>query len=56
MPAQIDQLQWMAEHHPEETAYLRLDTGDFLTFSQWEARANRLARGLHRLGAAVSGG
>ena len=42
----------MAEHHPEETAYLRLDTGDSLSFAEWEGDANRLARGLHHIGTA----
>jgi acyl-CoA synthetase (AMP-forming)/AMP-acid ligase II len=40
----------MAEHHPDELAYVRLDTGETLTFAEWERRANRLARGLQDLG------
>jgi acyl-CoA synthetase (AMP-forming)/AMP-acid ligase II len=50
VPPQIEQLRWMAEHHPEELAYVRLDTDDTLTFAEWEHRANRLARGLQGLG------
>jgi acyl-CoA synthetase (AMP-forming)/AMP-acid ligase II len=36
----------MAEHFPDEVGYRNLDTGDHVTFLEWEERSNRLARGL----------
>ena len=33
----------MAVHHPDAPAFVRLDTGESLSFAEWEARANRLA-------------
>lgn len=53
MALQVSQLAWMAEHHPDELAYLRVDTGDRLSFTEWESRANRLARGLQRCGVRI---
>jgi acyl-CoA synthetase (AMP-forming)/AMP-acid ligase II len=41
----VDQLRLMAEAFPDETAYSQLDDGA-LTFAEWEAESNRLARGL----------
>ena len=38
-------LRWMAESFGSETAYSIVD-GGFLTFDEWDAGANRLARGL----------
>ena len=46
MAAQVDQLRWMARHYGDETAYTRVDTGDSLTFRQWDAGSDGLARGL----------
>jgi acyl-CoA synthetase (AMP-forming)/AMP-acid ligase II len=40
----------MAEHHADAPAFVRLDTGESLSFAEWEDRANRLARGLRSLG------
>ncbi len=36
----------MAGHVPAEIGYKNLDTGEVLTFIDWEERSNRLARGL----------
>lgn len=36
----------MAQHHPHELAYRDLDVGAGITFADWEAQSNRLARGL----------
>ncbi len=47
---QVQQLAWMAEHYPDQAAYVRLDTGESLSFAQWDAAANRLARGFVGLG------
>ena len=41
-----DQLRLMAEHFPAEVGYKNLDTGECLTFLEWEERSNRLGRGL----------
>lgn len=41
-----DQLRLMAEHHPDEVAFLDVTSGTELTFEQWETRSNRLARWL----------
>ncbi len=46
MPAQVDQLRWMACHNGGQTAYTRVDTGDSLTFRQWDDRSDGLARSL----------
>jgi len=47
---QEDQLRYMARTHPDAAAYRNLDAGAHLTFSEWEAASNRLARGLTGLG------
>jgi len=46
MALQVDQLRHMAEHHPEEVAYVDLARGQEWTFREWEETSNRLARGL----------
>ncbi|HWF21787.1 MAG TPA: AMP-binding protein, partial [Acidimicrobiales bacterium] len=43
--AQVAQLASMAELYPDEVGYRVVD-GGHLTFGQWEAQSNRLARGL----------
>jgi acyl-CoA synthetase (AMP-forming)/AMP-acid ligase II len=47
----VDQLRTMAGAHPDAIAYVDLDTGDTITFAEWEQQSNRLARGLVALGA-----
>lgn len=42
----VDQLRTMARCYPEEDAYVDLDGQRALTFSAWDERSNRLARGL----------
>jgi long-chain acyl-CoA synthetase len=42
---QVAQLAIMAELHPDAVGY-RVVGGEHVTFGQWEAQANRLARGL----------
>ena len=49
---QVDQLRFMAAHHPDEDAYVDLVAGAGLTFAAWDARSNRLARGLTARGIA----
>jgi acyl-CoA synthetase (AMP-forming)/AMP-acid ligase II len=44
-PAQVAQLASMAELFPDEVGYRMVD-GGHLTFGDWEAQANRFARGL----------
>ncbi|MGI9578433.1 MAG: AMP-binding protein, partial [Microthrixaceae bacterium] len=60
MSLQVEQLAWYAEHRPDEIAYRRLETGSGgagnndaaeLNFGDWNAAANRLARGLVAMGA-----
>lgn len=46
MSLQVEQLAWCAEHRAAEVAYRRVDTGAELTFLEWNAGSNRLARGL----------
>ncbi len=51
-------LPWDNPYDPESTfdydgdgvAYRRVDTGEEITFAQWDAAANRLARGLQSIG------
>jgi acyl-CoA synthetase (AMP-forming)/AMP-acid ligase II len=45
-----DQLRTMAEHFPDEVGYKDLARDESLTFRAWEARSNRLARGLRAAG------
>ncbi|HEU5300953.1 MAG TPA: AMP-binding protein [Acidimicrobiia bacterium] len=47
---QEDQLRFMARTIPDELAYRNLDAGTSLTFAEWDAESNRLARGLIGLG------
>jgi long-chain acyl-CoA synthetase len=47
---QVDQLRFMARTYGDEVAYRDLGAGTQITFSEWEGRANRLARGLIGLG------
>ena len=42
----IDQLSYMATTYPDQPAYVDLSSGDSLSFSEWEAESNRLARKL----------
>ena len=49
---QVDQLRFMAARHPDEDAYVDLVAGEGLTFAEWDARSNRLARGLAARGIA----
>jgi acyl-CoA synthetase (AMP-forming)/AMP-acid ligase II len=49
---QEDQLRFMARTHPGALAYRDLDAGTALSFAEWEALSNRLARGLVSLGVA----
>src|SRR5258708_15708808 len=41
-----DQLRLMADAYPDKVAYGNVDSGDRVTFAEWEAESNRLARGL----------
>lgn len=41
-----DQLRVMADHHPDEVAFIDVSAGTELTFRQWEERSNQLARWL----------
>ncbi len=49
-----DQLRYLVEDHPDEVAYRVVTaddlTGRSMTFREWDAAANRLARGLMALG------
>jgi acyl-CoA synthetase (AMP-forming)/AMP-acid ligase II len=47
---QEDQLRYFARAIPDELAYRNLDAGTSLTFAEWDAASNRLARGLVALG------
>jgi acyl-CoA synthetase (AMP-forming)/AMP-acid ligase II len=47
---QEDQLRFLARTVPDEVAYRNLDAGTSLTFAEWDAASNRLARGLVSLG------
>jgi acyl-CoA synthetase (AMP-forming)/AMP-acid ligase II len=43
---QVDQLRFMAGQHGDEVAYRDLDAETAITFAEWDAESNRLARGL----------
>ena len=43
----------MAGAHPDATAWVNLADGSELTFGEWDAQSNRLARGLGRRGLAA---
>jgi acyl-CoA synthetase (AMP-forming)/AMP-acid ligase II len=47
---QEDQLRFLARTLPDEVAYRNLDAGTSLTFGEWDAASNRLARGLVAIG------
>ena len=47
---QVDQLRYMARAFGDTVAYRDLGAGTAITFSEWDARSNRLARGLARSG------
>src|SRR5512140_2593746 len=49
---QVDQLRYMAREHGPAVAYRNLDAGTSITFAEWDAESNRLARGLVELGVA----
>ena len=42
----VDQLRFMARRDGDEVAYRDLGSGGALTFGEWDARSNALARGL----------
>ena len=43
---QVDQLRFMAREHGADIAYRDLDAGTAITFTEWDARSNQLARAL----------
>src|SRR4051812_15341027 len=45
-PLLVDQLRFMAQQHAHEVAYRDLDADASLTFAQWDAQANQVARWL----------
>ncbi len=49
---QVDQLRFMAREHPSATAYRDLDAQTSITFSEWDAASNQMARGLINAGIA----
>jgi acyl-CoA synthetase (AMP-forming)/AMP-acid ligase II len=51
-PLLVDQLRFMADAFPGETAYRDLDAAAALTFAQWDARSNQVARWLAERGVA----
>ena len=52
MALQVDQLRWAARHQPDEVAYIDLVADSELTFAEWDARSNALARGMVAAGVA----
>ena len=42
----IDQLALMADNFPDESGYLDVDSGRAVTFAEWDAESDRLARAL----------
>src|SRR6188768_4337419 len=50
MARQEEQLRWWAAHAPDEVAYVDLMGDASMTFAEWDAQANRLARGLRATG------
>jgi acyl-CoA synthetase (AMP-forming)/AMP-acid ligase II len=48
----VDQLRFMAARHGDDVAYTDLLTGDRVTFTEWDERSNRVARGLVERGIA----
>ena len=49
---QVDQLRFMARQRPGAAAYRNLDADTAITFGEWDAASNALARGLVALGVA----
>ncbi|HZP29461.1 MAG TPA: class I adenylate-forming enzyme family protein, partial [Acidimicrobiia bacterium] len=47
---QVDQLRYMARNYGAEIAYRNLDAATSITFAEWDAESNRMARGLSALG------
>jgi acyl-CoA synthetase (AMP-forming)/AMP-acid ligase II len=47
---QVDQLRFMAREYPDAVAYRNLDAATSITFTEWDADSNALARGLVELG------
>ena len=45
-PLLVDQLRFMAQHHPDEAGYVDLDAKTTLTFREWDERSNQAARWL----------
>jgi acyl-CoA synthetase (AMP-forming)/AMP-acid ligase II len=45
-PLLVDQLRFMAQQLPDETAYRDLDAAAALTFAQWESASNQVTRWL----------
>jgi acyl-CoA synthetase (AMP-forming)/AMP-acid ligase II len=48
----VDQLRLMTGRFGAEVAYRNLGAGTSMTFAEWDARSNRLARGLAKVGVA----
>jgi acyl-CoA synthetase (AMP-forming)/AMP-acid ligase II len=42
----VDQLRFMAQQYGDDVAYRDMGSGEALTFHEWDARSNALARGL----------
>ncbi|MGH9060133.1 MAG: AMP-binding protein, partial [Acidimicrobiales bacterium] len=47
-----DQLRLMAQHFPDEGAYVDVTADRRITFAEWDRESDRLARGLLEAGAA----
>lgn len=45
-PLLVDQLRFMAQQWPSEVAYIDLNAQQHITFGEWDARSNQLARWL----------
>jgi acyl-CoA synthetase (AMP-forming)/AMP-acid ligase II len=45
-PLLVDQLRFMARHYPDDVAYRDLDAGAAITFREWDAQSNQIARWL----------
>src|SRR3954454_3037674 len=45
-PMLVDQLRFMAQQWPDEVAYIDLNAQQQITFAEWDARSNQVARWL----------